>query len=336
MVNLSKVKRQKMIEYLEKLKEINTDEESIRAITEIETALNEKKYGLVWEEHSEKVDEMLEHSIPIFVEEKEKKITINKNDSYNFLLEGDNLHSLKLLEKTYKGKIDIIYIDPPYNTGNKDFIYDDHFVDKTDGYSHSKWLSFMEKRLKIAKNLLKENGIIFASIDKNEGFQLKLLMDAVFGEDRLAADLHVETSIIGGPRRIPAMQGSVVKTTEFIFGYVNGNDNKIMKNPKYDYLQGYDSHYSLFYDELENKLIPFVEVLKKTEFIVNIFNALDLVVSLKNLGKVIECSNTIKEWLYSDEIAKNLYRKGDDKIILPENYVIEKKNTVITYEGKNV
>ena len=192
----------------------------------------------------------------------------------------------------------------------------------------------MEKRLKIAKNLLKENGIIFASIDKNEGFQLKLLMDAVFGEDRLAADLHVETSIIGGPRRIPAMQGSVVKTTEFIFGYVNGNDNKIMKNPKYDYLQGYDSHYSLFYDELENKLIPFVEVLKKTEFIVNIFNALDLVVSLKNLGKVIECSNTIKEWLYSDEIAKNLYRKGDDKIILPENYVIEKKNTVITYEGK--
>lgn len=334
MVNLSKIRRQKMIEYLEKLKEINTDEENVRAITEIETALNEKKYGLVWEEHSEKVDEMLEHSIPIFVEEKEKKITINKNDSYNFLLEGDNLHSLKLLEKTYKGKIDIIYIDPPYNTGNKDFIYDDHFVDKTDGYSHSKWLSFMEKRLKIAKNLLKENGIIFASIDKNEGFQLKLLMDAVFGEDRLAADLHVETSIIGGPRRIPAMQGSVVKTTEFIFGYVNGNDNKIIKNPKYDYLQGYDSHYSLFYDELENKLIPFVEVLKKTEFIVNIFNALDLVVSLKNLGKVIECSNKIKEWLYSDEIAKNLYRKGDDKIILPENYVIEKKNTVIIYEGK--
>lgn len=79
MVNLSKIRRQKMIEYLEKLKEINTDEENVRAITEIETALNEKKYGLVWEEYSEKVDDMLEHNIPIFVEEKGRKITANEN-----------------------------------------------------------------------------------------------------------------------------------------------------------------------------------------------------------------------------------------------------------------
>lgn len=197
MANLSKIKREKMLDYLEKLKEINNDDENIRAITEIENALNEKKYGLVWEEHSEKVDEMLEHNIPIFVEEDTRKIIANENESYNFLLEGDNLHSLKLLEKTHKGKIDVIYIDPPYNTGNKDFIYDDCFVDKTDGYAHSKWLSFMAKKLLIAKELLSNNGAIFINIDDNEQAQLKLLCDSVLGESNYitAIPWHNRTSI---------------------------------------------------------------------------------------------------------------------------------------------
>lgn len=129
MANLSKIKREKMLEYLEKLKEKNSDDENVRAITEIQNALNEKKYGLVWEEHSEKVDEMLEHNIPIFAEDEERRIIVDEKLPYNFLLEGDNLHSLKLLEKIHKGKIDVIYIDPPYNTGEKDFIYDDVFID---------------------------------------------------------------------------------------------------------------------------------------------------------------------------------------------------------------
>ncbi|BAP01019.1 DNA methyltransferase [Mycoplasmopsis californica HAZ160_1] len=190
MANLSKIKREKMLEYLNKLKQINSDDENMRAITEIENALSEKKYGLVWEEHSEKVDEMLEHNIPIFVEDGKKKIVIDKvegerereRERFNFLLEGDNLHSLKLLTKTHKGRIDVIYIDPPYNTGNKDFIYDDCFIDKTDGYSHSKWLSFMQKRLVIARELLSDEGVIFISIDEHEFAQLKLLCDDVFGE----------------------------------------------------------------------------------------------------------------------------------------------------------
>ncbi|MCW1007143.1 DNA methyltransferase, partial [Streptococcus anginosus] len=82
---------------------------------------------------------------------------------------------------THAGKIDVIYIDPPYNTGNNDFIYNDKIVDKNDGYSHSKWLSFMSKRLEIAQNLLSETGVIFISIDDNEQAQLKLLCDEVFG-----------------------------------------------------------------------------------------------------------------------------------------------------------
>ena len=111
MANLSKIKREKMIKYLEELKKMNDDEENIRAITEIENALNEKKYGLVWEEYSEKVDEELVHNVPIFVEDENRKIVANEDEPYNFLLEGDNLHSLKLLEKTHRGKIDVIYID---------------------------------------------------------------------------------------------------------------------------------------------------------------------------------------------------------------------------------
>ena len=102
--------------------------------------------------------------------------------SFNYLIEGDNLHSLKILEKTHRGKIDVIYIDPPYNTGNRDFIYDDNYVDKNDGYRHSKWLSFINKRLQIAKKLLKDEGVVFISIDDNEQSHLKVLCDEIFGE----------------------------------------------------------------------------------------------------------------------------------------------------------
>ena len=217
MANLSKIKREKMLEYLEKLKEINNDDENIRAITEIENALNEKKYGLVWEEHSEKVDEILKHNIPIFVEDENRKIIANEDEPYNFLLEGDNLHSLKLLEKTHKRKIDVIYIDPPYNTGNKDFIYDDSFVDKTDGYSHSKWLSFMEKRLLIARELLSDDGFIFLSIDDNEVFQLKLLCDGIFGENNFIVSLPRQTKKSG------KTTGSFSKNHDYVLVYSKGS-----------------------------------------------------------------------------------------------------------------
>ena len=116
----------------------------------------------------------------------------NIEEKFNFLLEGDNLHSLYLLEKTHKEKIDVIYIDPPYNTGNKDFSYNDQFIDNLDGYKHSKWLSFMEKRLSIAKELLSENGIILISIDENEEAQLRLLCDEVFDENNRLSTHHIK------------------------------------------------------------------------------------------------------------------------------------------------
>lgn len=171
-----------MLEYLNHLKEIHTDDESRIALGKIETALTEKKYGLVWEEHEEEVDKQLVHNIPVFREIEDKKIIGDNTSDFNFLLEGDNLHSLKLLEKTHNGRIDLIYIDPPYNTKNKEFIYNDTKVGDDDGYRHSKWLSFMSERLKIAKRLLSNEGVIFISIDDNEQAQLKLLCDEIFDE----------------------------------------------------------------------------------------------------------------------------------------------------------
>lgn len=182
MSNLSQEKRREMLDYIAKLKQIHQDDESIIALKEIENALTEKKYGLVWEKHSERVDEMLKTHIPVFSEAQEKKIIANEEEVYNFLIEGDNLHSLKLLEKTHKGKIDIIYIDPPYNRGKNDFRYNDDYIVKEDGYKHSKWLSFMSERLIIAKELLNDKGLIFISIDDNEIAQLRLLMDEIYGE----------------------------------------------------------------------------------------------------------------------------------------------------------
>lgn len=184
MANLSQLKREKMLKFLEQLKQQHADNESIIAFNEIENELKSKKYGLIWEQHEEKVDVQMRDNVPVFTEVKEREI-IGDPDSedYNFLIEGDNLHSLYLLKKTHKEKIDVIYIDPPYNRGKNDFMYDDNFVDKEDTFKHSKWLSFMEKRLKIAKDLLSNTGVIIINIDEHEKPQLLCLLYEIFGEN---------------------------------------------------------------------------------------------------------------------------------------------------------
>lgn len=193
-INLSKIKRDKMLETIKNIKNNINDDETLRNLSLIEYELTKKKYGLVWEEHEERVDKELETKIPTFEEIKEKTIISDKEGEFNFLLEGDNLHSLYLLEKTHKQKIDLIYIDPPYNTGSKDFMYNDVYVDTEDSYKHSKWLSFMEKRLNIAKKLLKDDGYIFISINYKEQAQLKLLCDDIFGENNLIGEISWEST----------------------------------------------------------------------------------------------------------------------------------------------
>ena len=209
----------KLAEKIRKLDGLSENERN-----ELLNLLNpQKKYGLVWEDKPEKVEQILTEKLPVLVEIPELRIlksdelTVNseklneiKAQTYLFskpeqtlnsslstlnsapnhiIIEGDNLHAITTLTFTHEGKIDIIYIDPPYNTGNKDFIYNDKFVDKEDSYRHSKWLSFMHKRLKIAKRLLKDTGVIFISIDDNEQAQLKLLCDEIFGEENFHGNI---------------------------------------------------------------------------------------------------------------------------------------------------
>ena len=149
-----------------------------------------KAYGLVWEDKPEAVEERMQEELPVLKEVPERAIVSDSKDAPNhILIEGDNLEALTTLAYTHAGRIDVIYIDPPYNTGNKDFVYNDSFVDREDTYRHSKWLSFMSRRLRIAKQLLSDKGVIFISIDDNEQAQLKLLCDEVFGGKNMLAAL---------------------------------------------------------------------------------------------------------------------------------------------------
>ena len=152
-------------------------------IEEIKQLNQAQKYGLVWEDKPEDVLEQCKKELPVLEEVKDKAILTAPDKPMNILIEGDNYHALSVLNHTQAEKIDVIYIDPPYNTGNRDFIYNDRYVDKEDAYRHSKWLSFMEKRLRLAKNLLKDTGVIFISIDDNEMARLKLLCDEIFVEE---------------------------------------------------------------------------------------------------------------------------------------------------------
>ena len=143
-----------------------------------------KKYGLVWE--ADRTKEVFENdlktSIPFLTEIKSKHIQTNDQLPNNIFIEGDNFHALSVLNYTHQGKVNVIYIDPPYNTGNKSWKYNNDYVEKDDNFKHSKWLSFMSKRLLLAKKLLTQDGVIVVAIDDYEIHTLRLLMDEIFGE----------------------------------------------------------------------------------------------------------------------------------------------------------
>lgn len=168
-------------ELKQKIEEIEglTNEEKSELIKLLRS---QKKYGLVWEDKPEDAEQRMVNEQPVLVEVPERAILSDDAEAPNhILIESDNLEALTALSYTHAGKIDVIYIDPPYNTGKTDeFKYNDKYVDATDGYRHSKWLSFMSKRIKIAKQLLKDTGLIFISIDDNEVAQLKCLCDEIF------------------------------------------------------------------------------------------------------------------------------------------------------------
>lgn len=151
----------------------------------LELIRGHKKYGLVWEDKPEDIEERLREDLPVLVERNDDKvhpiISDNPDAPNHLIIEGDNLAALTELSYTHAGKIDVIYIDPPYNTGKDDeFKYNDNYVDKEDAFRHSKWLSFLKRRISMAQNLLRETGVMFISIDDYSFAQLKLMCDEVF------------------------------------------------------------------------------------------------------------------------------------------------------------
>ena len=176
-----------------------------KEIARLHAQIKEQRYGLTWLDVPEAFEADSENKIPILEEVKEKAIDVPCRDAArhvstepHIIIEGDNYHALTCLNYTHRGKIDVIYIDPPYNTGSDGFTYKDkriltQFPDgspvpKEHPLRHSYWLSFMSKRLELAKNLLSDNGAIFISIDENEQANLKLLCNKVFGEDNFVAE----------------------------------------------------------------------------------------------------------------------------------------------------
>lgn len=256
MANLSQQKRERMLAFLETLKKQHNDDESLMAIGQIEKELTSKKYGLVWEEHEEAVDVQMKTHIPVFTEVKEREICTNADENYNFLLEGDNLHSLYLLEKTHRGKIDVIYIDPPYNTLSHDFIYNDEYIDSNDTYPQSKWLSFMEKRLTIANSLLASHGYICISIDDRELYQLKMLCDKIFGEDNFINNIVIKSSEASGVKMSHADK-RMPKIKEYVLIYKK--DKPLSLEPIAVPKDSWDSEYKSILTEITDDELSYIE-----------------------------------------------------------------------------
>lgn len=214
---MDKNKQKQKIEELEGL----TNEEKSELIKLLRS---QKKYGLVWEDKPEDVEQRMLNEQPVLVEVPERAIISNDAEAPNhILIEGDNLEVLTALSYSHAGMIDVIYIDPPYNTGNKDFVYNDSFVDKEDGYRHSKWLSFMNKRLKIAKGLLSDKGVLFISIDDNEFAQLKMLCNEILGEENHISTLATIMNLKGNQDEF-----GFAGTHEYTLVYCLSHDNCVL------------------------------------------------------------------------------------------------------------
>lgn len=188
-----KIDRRVLEQRIQEVEGLSSEERS--ALLEL---LHTKKYGLVWEDKPEDVEERLRESLPVLKEDKELALAKGGENAPNhILIEGDNLEALTALTYTHEGKIDVIYIDPPYNMGEKDFYYNDSYVDIDDPFIHTKWLCFMNKRLRIAHKLLSSQGVIFISIDDHEQAVLTILCDEIFGRNNFISNSFVVDNLKG-------------------------------------------------------------------------------------------------------------------------------------------
>lgn len=197
-------------------------------IEELKKLSKRKKYGLVWEEETtkEKFEAEVEGKLPVLVEDKKRELKADDEMPTHILIEGDNYHALSVLNYTHARNIDVIYIDPPYNTGSKDWKYNNDYVEKEDSFRHSKWLSFMSKRLKLAKKLLSPKGVLICTIDENEHSTLELLLQEIFPSYEI-----VGVVIVHNPAGVQGKNFSY--THEFAF-FVYPNKGKYISDTERD------------------------------------------------------------------------------------------------------
>jgi len=275
-----------------------------------------KKYGLVWDSarEPEKVVLDCQKELPVLKEDKSREIVTTPNHLTHILIEGDNFHALSVLNYTHNKAIDIIYIDPPYNKGNREFIYNDNIVADDDPYLHTKWLSFMDNRLRLAKDLLKNSGVIFISIDDNEYAQLKLLCDEIFKHQNYVGTLvwekkkkgsHLDLSIINIKEYVlvycrdkAKFNGLIAQTTEETETYpcINpGNANTTRSIPK-----GIKSNY-----KQKNFILKAGSVI--TEGNMKMVLKSDLIINEGFLAKDLLIES---EWRYNQDLLTDLAEKG--------------------------
>lgn len=217
-MNTSKQKREELLRDLQALRafiasasqDANTAE-LLSCLSRLEEAVNGQTYGLIFEEHREEIDNILAASVPVPTD---TGLDILNGGTQNLLLEGDNLAALTLLEQTHRGRVDIIYIDPPYNRGKTDFIYDDDYAASEDAFRHSRWLSFMKKRLELARQLMSERGLFFLSIDDNELAPARLLCDEIFG-----GDMFINLFVWRRNSSVKTERGKFTVNTEYVLLY---------------------------------------------------------------------------------------------------------------------
>jgi len=236
-INISKKKKEDLLKKISKIRDFidnNASDPTIKeALLEIEKEISQQKYGLQFEEHKEGIPNLDEITLSEI-----KELSIDRGGNDNFLIEGENIIVLKVLQQGYQGKIDVICIDPPYNTGNKTLRYNDSdYIDFDDEYSHSKWLSFMEKRLRIAYQLLVSNGVLFVNIDETQTGCLILLCEQIFGEQNVDVLIWPKTDHKYDQNRMEKPIFNVKMAHEYvILCYKNKNNtkfNKIMRRPNH-------------------------------------------------------------------------------------------------------
>ena len=317
----------------------------------VELLRSQKKYGLVWEDKPEEIEARLVDELPVLTELPERAIVSESPDAPNhILIEGDNLEALTALAYTHEGKIDVIYIDPPYNTGNKDFVYNDSFVDREDGYRHSKWLSFMNKRLQIAKSLLSSGGVIFISIDDNEQAQLKLLCDEIYGGENCIAQVVVASNSAKNNAKFISV------THEYLLCYAKDKETlptnwAVFKNNinQFNKIAKKLLNSSLTPEEIHGELLALTKYPKYYEFDHYTyvdkrgpFRASDLTAPGSTAKYDIihpktkkTCKTGTRGWGYSEKAMDDLIEKdyiyfGEDETVMPQlkNYLSENEKSL--------